>query len=157
MRRAGEEIEELMSNDKLREAWGKTKRWYQESKVHRVPPTSEQLEQTATLQEDFYTQRPTEGESIPILVQPVSIADGPPGVREIAAAVRKIRSDRARGPSGMKAEHLKAWLHAANREKEPDIETWDKVVSIIQVAFWEGYIPEALIWTTMVLITMRSG
>ena len=38
----------------------------------------------------------------------------------------------------MKAEHLKAWLQAATREKDPDTETWGKVVSGIQLAFWEG-------------------
>ena len=52
----------------------------------------------------------------------------------------------------MKAEHLKAWLRAATREKEPDTETCKKVVSVIQAVLREGCIPEALIWTTMFLI-----
>ena len=52
----------------------------------------------------------------------------------------------------MKAEHLKIWLRSATREKYPDTETWDKVVSIIHVAFRERYIPDALMWKTMVLI-----
>ena len=89
---------------------------------------------------------------ISIIVQPVSIKYGPPEVGKIAAAVRKLQPDRAGGPSGMKAEHLKAWLRAATREKDPDTETWDKVVSVTQVEFREGYIPEALIWKTMFLI-----
>ena len=79
-------------------------------------------------------------------MQPVSITDGPPEVGEIVAAVRKIRLSRVGVPSGMKVEHLNSWLRDATREKEPDTETWDKVVSVIQVAFWEGYIPEALMW-----------
>ena len=40
----------------------------------------------------------------------------------------------------MKAEHLKAWLQAEIGEKYPGTEVWDKVVSVIQVAFREGYI-----------------
>ena len=52
----------------------------------------------------------------------------------------------------MKVGYLRAWLWAETREKYPDTKTWDKVVSVIQVAFWEGYIPEALMWTTLVLI-----
>ena len=52
----------------------------------------------------------------------------------------------------MKVEHLKAWLQVVIREKGKDTKTWDKVVSVIQVAFWEGYIIEALELTTMVLI-----
>ena len=70
----------------------------------------------------------------------------------IAATVRILRSGRAGGPSGMKAEHLKAWLRVATREKYTDTKTWYKVVSVIRVAFWERYIPEALIWTTLVMI-----
>ena len=57
----------------------------------------------------------------------------------------------------MKVEHLKAWLRAATIEKYPDTETWDKVVSIIQVPFWEGYIPEAFMWTTIDLIPKGKG
>ena len=52
----------------------------------------------------------------------------------------------------MKEEKLKAWLRAAIREKEPNTKTWDKVVSVIQIAFREGYIMEALMRKTMVLI-----
>ena len=100
-----------------------------------VPSTSEQLYQTSTLREDLYRHHPPEVESIPILVQSVSIGDGPPDIGDIVVTVRKLRSGRAGGPSGMKAEHLKAWLQAETREKDPDTETWDKVVSVIQVAF----------------------
>ena len=57
----------------------------------------------------------------------------------------------------MKVEHLKAWLPAETREKDLDIETWDKVVSVTKIAFWKGYIPEALMWTTMVLIPKGGG
>ena len=122
----GEEIKTLVSNNKVREAWSKTKQWYQESKGHRVPSTSEHLDQISTLQEDLYRQLPPEGESVPILVQWLSIEDGPPEVGEIAATLGKIRSGRAGGTLGMKAEHLKAWLRAATTEKEPDTETWEK-------------------------------
>ena len=71
--------------------------------------------------------------------------------------VRKLQSGRVVGPSGMKAKHLKTWLRAATKEKDLDTEMWDKVVSFIQVVFWEGYIPEALIWKTMVLIPKGKG
>ena len=78
MRRAGEEIKALMSNNQVKEAWSKTQRWYREAKGHRVPPTSEHLDQTSNLREDLYRHRPPEGERIPILIQPVSISEGPP-------------------------------------------------------------------------------
>ena len=52
----------------------------------------------------------------------------------------------------MKTEHLNSWLLAATRDKEPETKTWNKLVGVIQVAFQKGYIPEALMWKTMVLI-----
>ena len=98
VRRAGEEIEELVLNDQVIEAWSKTQRWYQKDKGHRVPPTSEHLDQTSTLRKELYRHRPSEGEIITILIQTVSIKYGPPEVGEIAAAVRKSRSGRIGGP-----------------------------------------------------------
>ena len=44
----------------------------------------------------------------------------------------------------MKSEHLNTCLREANREKYPDTEKWDKLVGIMQVAFRDGYIPEAI-------------
>ena len=84
---------------------------------------------------------PTIGEPLPIVVQPVIIADGYVEVGDIAVAVRKLRSGRAGGLSGMKAEHLKSWLQDATREKDPDTNTCKKLVIVIQVVFWEGYSP----------------
>ena len=90
-------------------------------------------------------------------MQPVSIADGPPEGEETAAAVRKLRPDRAVGPSVMKAEHLESWLRKGTREKYLDTEAWDKVVSVVQVAFQDRYTPEELMWTTVVLILKGDG
>ena len=114
-----------MSNDHLREDWIKPKRWYQEVKGHQAPPTSEGLEQTATLQEDLYRQRLPEGESLPIMMQLVSIADGTPKGEEIMVSVQKLRTGRAGEPSGMKAEHLNTWLREATREKDLETDKWN--------------------------------
>ena len=102
-------------------------------------------------------QRPPKGETITILAKMVSIGGRTPEVGKIAAEVRKILSGRVGGPFGMKADHLKAWLRSVTREKEPDTETWDKVVNVTQLEFWGGYIPEDLMWTTMVLIPKGGG
>ena len=57
----------------------------------------------------------------------------------------------------MKSEHLKTWIWEATREKYPDTNKWDKLVSITHIAFREGYIPEAMVWTTVVLIQKGGG
>ena len=89
-------------------------------------------------------QRHPKGETIPILVQPVIIVEGLPEVWKIYAAIRKLWLGREGGPLSMKAEQFKEWLRAATREKDPDTETWERVVSVIHIAFREGYILEAL-------------
>ena len=83
--------------------------------------------------------------------------DGHPEGDEIVFSVRKLWAGRTGGISGMKAEKLKTWIREATSEKEPDIEKWDKLVSIMQVVFQDGHIPEALEWATMVLIPNSGG
>ena len=39
---------------------------------------------------------------------------------------------------------LKVWLREANRERDPDTELWEKMVSVTRLAFREGHIPAAL-------------
>ena len=120
-------------------------------------PTIEILEQTSTLQEDLYRRRPLEGDPLPIVAQPVSIADRLPEGEEIAAVLRKIRTAQAGVPSGMKAEHLKTWRREATIEKYMDTEKWYNLVNIMQVAFWDGCILEAITRMTIVLIPKVGG
>ena len=116
----GEDIETLVDYGHIREVWSKIQRWYQEAKGHPTPPTREGLEHTSILREDLYRRCPSEDEAIPILVQPVIIAEGPPEGEYIEVTVRILKFLWEVGPSGMKSEHLKAWLRGATREKDPD-------------------------------------
>ena len=79
--------------------------------------TREGLEQTSTLRKVLYRRRPPDGEPIPILVQMVSIAGGPPKVEYIEFAVRKLRAGHAGGLSVMKEEHPITLLRGATRDK----------------------------------------
>ena len=141
----------------MREAWIKIQRWYREAKDKQVTPTREGLEHTSTLGEDIYRRRPQEGEPIPILLQPVSIADGPLEGEDILFSVHKLRTGWAVGPSIIKAKQLKTWLREATREKDPNTEKWDKLVSITKVVLQDGYIQEALVWKAIVLIPKGGG
>ena len=44
-----------------------------------------------------------------------NIDDSVPTEDEIEAAVKKLRRNRAGGPSGIRAENIKGWLAAARR------------------------------------------
>ena len=75
----------------------------------------------------------------------------------IAVVVQKLRAGRAGGPLGMKEENQKTWIREAIMEKDPETEKWEKLVSIMQAAFQDEYISEALAWKMMVLIPNGGG
>jgi hypothetical protein len=56
------------------------------------------------------------GEPIPVHVSPFDIDDEIPTEAEIATAVRCLKTGKAPGHTGMRAEHLKAMLQRASRE-----------------------------------------
>ena len=56
------------------------------------------------------------------------------------------------GPSGIREENLKVWLREAIREKDLDTIQWEKLVSVINMAFQKGCIPTALDCMRVVLI-----
>jgi hypothetical protein len=86
-----------------------------------------------------YTRRKTPpGDPIPICVAPFEIDDNVLDEREIADTVRLLSWGKSPGPSGIRAEHLREWLNAAERENNPDPSTWNKMVELVQHAFETG-------------------
>ena len=84
---------------------------------------------------------------------------------DIVDVVKKLRRNRSGGASGIRAEHLKGWLAAANRgklaeekgEEKTEVEEegedlWGKLVELIQTAFREGEMADEARWQTVVLI-----
>ena len=78
------------------------------------------------------------GEPIPILVEPVDVADKVSAEEEIDWDVRHINPNRAGVPSGIRADHLKSWIAEARAEENPDPSRWRIVVEIIQLASCTG-------------------
>ena len=64
--------------------------------------------------------------------------DNIPEEEDISKAVLRLQLHCAGGPSGMRAEHIKMWLHAATWEEAPNPGNWEKVFAIIQAAFRGG-------------------
>ena len=96
---------------------------------------------------------------------PLDVDDSVPTEDKIAEAVKKLRRNRSGGASGIRAEHLKGWLAAANRGKmaeekgeekteaeEEGGDLWEKMVEITQTAFREVELAEEAMWQTVVLI-----
>ena len=58
----------------------------------------------------MYRRVPPPGENIPVTVDPTHIDDSVPTEDEIEAAVKKLRRNRAGGPSRIRAENVKGWI-----------------------------------------------
>ena len=56
-----------------------------------------------------------------MLVQPAEISDRPLEGEEISVEVQRLQTVRARGPLGMRSEHLEVFLRKATQEKYPDM------------------------------------
>ena len=72
---------------------------------------------TATAErEQLYIRVPPLGDTIPVTIDPFEVEDGVPLEAEVEWAVKRLRNNRAGGPSRMRAEDLKGWLAAAKRD-----------------------------------------
>jgi hypothetical protein len=68
-----------------------------------------------------------------------------------------MRCSKSPGPSGIRAEHLREWLNAAERENNPDPSRWKKMVELVQHVFETEELPTELPWSVLVLIPKGSG
>jgi hypothetical protein len=74
------------------------------------------------------------------------MTDDPPDIQEIENAVRRLRSGKPPGPSGMTADHLKAWVKLAYDKENPDARARDALVELVQHVFRTGEVPTKLCW-----------
>ena len=75
----------------------------------------------------------------------------------MAGAVHHLCLNTAVRPSGIKAEHIWAWLRASNRKDLPYPLKWDMDIGLIQAAFREGDLAEECAWKTVVPIPKGNG
>ena len=129
------------------------------------PPARATLERITAKWVELFSQVSSQGDNIPVTVNPSEIDDLVPTEDEIAEAVKKLRRNRSGGPSRIRAEHQKGWLAAAKRgglaedkgeekteAEEEGGELSVEVVEITQKAFQEGKMAEEATWKTVVLI-----
>jgi hypothetical protein len=99
----------------LQTAWDKLKVFYRKASDRPPKPSRIELGRVTAEYAALYARKEDlPEETIPVLVAPVDIPDNPPTNEEITFAVRGLRNRRAPGPSGMSAEHLKAWLELSS-------------------------------------------
>ena len=116
----------------------------------------------------LYSRVPPLGDSIPVDIEPFVVEEGVLDEGEIEWAVKRLRNNRAGGPSRMWEDDLKGWLVAALRgekkgetaEKEggcredtrEGAENWERVVELVQTDVRDGDLAEEATWKAVVLI-----
>ena len=100
-----------------KEAWRRLKGWYKAAVNRAPPPARATLERVTAERVNLYSYVASPGENIPVTVKPSKVDVSVPTEDKIEEAVKKLRRNRSRGPSGMRAEHLKGWLAASKRVK----------------------------------------
>ena len=150
------------------EAQKQLKGWYKAVVDCAPPPARAMLERITAEQVDLYSYVPSPGTNITVTVRPVPVDDLVPTEDEIEEAVKNLRRNISRGPSGIRAEHLKWWLTASKRETREAAEKgerktereeggptephWENLVELIYMEFREGKLAEEATWQAMVLI-----
>jgi hypothetical protein len=155
--KAGESIEILLKTGNLKGAWRSLQAWYKHASGKGSKPSRADLESTAAEFQALYTQKTPPGDPIPICVATFEIDDNVPDEREIADTVILLRWGKYPGQSGIRAEHLREWLNAAERGGNPDPNRWNKMVELVQHDFETGKLPMELPWSVQVLIPKFSG
>ena len=52
----------------------------------------------------------------------------------------------------MQADNILQWLQEATREENLDVANWEKLVALVEAAFWERSLDKACYWKMVVLI-----
>jgi hypothetical protein len=136
--KAGEIIAVLLETGNLKGAWRSLQAWYKHASGKGSKPSCADLEATASEFQALYTQKTPTVDLIPICVAALEIDYNAPDEREIADIVKLLRWGKPPGPSGIRAEDLREWLNAAERENDPAPSRWNKTVELVQHAFETG-------------------
>ena len=92
-----------------------------------------------------------------MVLTPFPVDGGIPEEVVVAWAVLFHHRNKAGILSGVRVEHLQSWLHAATKEKLLDPTHWEKVVRLIQDAFYKCDLTEECTWKTLILIPKGNG
>lgn len=174
-RLVGEEIERLIKENKVQEAWIRFRRCYHQASGKPPKPTQEDISFVTTEFHSLYTAPVSQtDENIPVITEEFPIPDGIPSEEELMRAVDRLKGNRSAGPSGLKAEDLKKWKTEYMEaivllEEEEDEATWQRMiveidtlpwtrlVDLVEDIFLSGQIPQKLSWATLVLIPKPDG
>jgi hypothetical protein len=157
-------IKSELTGGNVQEAFCHLMGWYRAASETQAKPSYQTMEHQTLERVDFYAQRESPGNPLPINVTPVEIKDNAPSDGKLQQAVGKLTNNRAAGASDMHAKHVKEWLHDVQREEDPEGcgaegagDSWHLFVRLVQTVWTHGMIPCQLLWSVVVLIPKGGG
>jgi hypothetical protein len=109
-------IEAMLIGHNLQGIWRSRQAWYTHTSGRGLKPSRQDLNKMEVEFKAFYKLTPSPGDLIHVLVDPFEVKDYVPSEEEVEDAVLGLKSKKAPGPTGMRAEHLKEWLAAARKK-----------------------------------------
>jgi hypothetical protein len=128
-------------------------------------PCRQTMEHQTNKREELYVERAAYGTAFPENGVPYAIGNNQLIESKLRAVVSLLSHRRCRGTSGIRAEHIKAWLRGAKREEDPEMaashvgagKTWHKFACLCTSVWNTGAIPQQMCWVITVLILKGGG
>jgi hypothetical protein len=115
----GEKIVSELGEGNMQEAFRHLKGWYRNASETQARPCHQTMEHQTDERVELYAERAAYGEEFPANGTPFDINDDPPLEGELRTAVSQLSNGRCGGASGIRAEHIKAWLRGAKLAEDP--------------------------------------
>jgi hypothetical protein len=159
IRKVSVEVEEKLENHDVIGAYALLHPWYKPFDGKASKPSVETLEKIRLNYATLFTKEDREGE-LPFEFQyhGREIDDEIPSDFELGVALRRMRSRKAPGMSGLNVDTLKQWFQGAYPERkdvQPDVvcvQNWAVVREIIVECFETGTAPTAFSLGTLIII-----
>lgn len=167
--KAAEDIEYWLNSpelpENLKECWDIARGWYRSASDRAAKPCYLSMVEQTDERRELYEERASDGDHIPINVDPFDIDDATPTDEELRRIVReRLKRGRAGGSTKIRAEHILEWLDGVELEESDDYQgpigpgdSWRLFVELIQVIWETGRIPTQMLWVVIVLIPKGSG
>ncbi len=103
----------------VQETFRHLKGWYQAASDTQARPCRQTMERQTSERVDLYAPSYSPGDPLPTNVTPIKINNDVPSDSELCGVIGKLTDGQAVGASGMRAEHVKEWLHGVQWEEDP--------------------------------------
>ena len=135
----------------MQKAFRHLKGRYRNALETQAKPCHQTMECQTDKQVELYAKRATYGAGFPANGTPFVIGNDPLSEREFWTAVSQLSHGQCGEASGIRAEHIKMWLHGAKKAEDPENganhigagKSWDKVRGTLLLCLGDRYHPPA--------------